>query len=47
MTNLTLEVLLFPLLGFIILGLAGRFMSRTAILTMHASLDIYQQSCCR
>src|SRR6266849_3818449 len=34
MTNLTLEVLLFPLLGFIILGLAGRFMSRTAILTV-------------
>src|SRR5713226_5192522 len=34
MTNLTLEVLLFPLLGFIILGLAGRFMSRTAILTI-------------
>jgi NADH-quinone oxidoreductase subunit L len=33
-TNLTLEVLLFPLLGFIILGLAGRFMSRTAILTV-------------
>ena len=32
--NLTLEVLLFPLLGFIILGLAGRFMSRTAILTI-------------
>ncbi len=34
MINLTLEVLLFPLLGFIILGLAGRFMSRTAILTV-------------
>ena len=34
MINLTLEVLLFPLLGFIILGLAGRFISRTAILTI-------------
>ncbi len=34
MTNLTAWVLLFPLLGFIILGLAGRFMSRTAILTV-------------
>src|SRR5215469_16715281 len=33
-TNLTLEVVLFPLLGFIILGLAGRFMSRTTILTV-------------
>src|SRR6266704_401724 len=34
MTNLTFWVLLLPLLGFIILGLAGRFMSRTAILTV-------------
>jgi NADH-quinone oxidoreductase subunit L len=34
MINLTGWVLLFPLLGFIILGLAGRFMSRTAILTV-------------
>src|SRR5712691_6860615 len=33
MTNLTFWVLLLPLLGFIILGLAGRFMSRTVILT--------------
>ncbi len=34
MTNLTAWVLLFPLLGFIILGLTGRVMSRTAILTV-------------
>jgi len=34
MTNLTIWVLLLPLLGFIILGLAGRLMSRTAILTV-------------
>ena len=39
MTNLTLWVLLFPLLGFIILALAGRAMShmtypRAAILTV-------------
>src|SRR5260221_14509490 len=34
MTNLTFWVLLLPLLGFIILGLAGRLMSRTAILTV-------------
>ena len=34
MTNLTGLVLLFPLLGFIILGLVGRMMSRTAILTV-------------
>src|SRR5215467_12689510 len=34
MTNLTFWVLLLPLLGFIMLGLAGRFMSRTAILTV-------------
>ncbi len=34
MINLTAWVLLFPLLGFIILGLTGRFMSRTAILTV-------------
>ncbi len=34
MTNLTGLVLLFPLLGFIILGLIGRMMSRTAILTV-------------
>src|SRR5579863_8487679 len=34
MTNLTAWVLLFPLLGFIILGLTGRIMSRTAILTV-------------
>ena len=30
MTNLSLWILLFPLLGFIILGLLGRFMSRTS-----------------
>ncbi|GER87839.1 NADH-quinone oxidoreductase subunit L [Dictyobacter vulcani] len=34
MTNLSLWVLLLPLLGFIILGLAGRFMPRTAILAV-------------
>ncbi len=34
MTNLTLWVLLMPLFGFIILGLVGRVMSRTAILTV-------------
>jgi NADH-quinone oxidoreductase subunit L len=34
MTNLTVLVLLFPLLGFIILRLAGRAMSRAAILTV-------------
>jgi NADH-quinone oxidoreductase subunit L len=33
-TNLSAFVLLFPLLGFIILGLAGRTMSRTVILTI-------------
>ncbi len=34
MINFTAWVLLFPLLGFIILGLTGRVMSRTAILTV-------------
>ena len=34
MTNLSLWVLLFPLLGFIILGLAGRFMTRPVILAV-------------
>ena len=34
MTNLTLWVLLMPLLGFIILGLAGKGMSRTGVLTV-------------
>jgi NADH-quinone oxidoreductase subunit L len=34
MINFTVWVLLFPLLGFIILGLTGRAMSRTAILTV-------------
>ncbi|HLG76823.1 MAG TPA: hypothetical protein VKX46_10435, partial [Ktedonobacteraceae bacterium] len=34
MTNLSLWVLLFPLLGFIILGLLGRFMQRGWILTI-------------
>src|SRR5579884_2156494 len=34
MTNLTPYVLLLPLLGFIILGLAGRAMTRSAILTV-------------
>ena len=34
MTNLTLLVLLFPLLGFIILGLLGRRMSRRGILVV-------------
>src|SRR5579875_2687411 len=34
MTNLTLYVLLLPLLGFIILGLVGRAMRRSAILTV-------------
>lgn len=34
MTNLSLGVLLLPLLGFVILGLFGRFMSRTGILAV-------------
>jgi len=34
MTNLTAWVLLMPLLGFIILGLTGRIMSRTLILVV-------------
>src|SRR5947209_3239417 len=34
MTNLSLGVLLLPLIGFIILGLAGRTLSRTAIITV-------------
>lgn len=34
MANLSVWVLLFPLLGFIILGLAGRVMTRTGILTV-------------
>jgi NADH-quinone oxidoreductase subunit L len=34
MANLSLWILLFPLLGFLILGLLGRFMSRTAIQTV-------------
>src|SRR5258708_19792529 len=34
MTNLTAWVLLMPLLGFIILGLTGRVMSRTLILVV-------------
>ena len=34
MTNLSLWVLLFPLLGFIILGLAGRLMTRPVILAV-------------
>src|SRR6266700_3874669 len=34
MTNLTPWVLLMPLLGFIILGLTGRVLSRTAILAV-------------
>ncbi|GCE10735.1 NADH-quinone oxidoreductase subunit L [Tengunoibacter tsumagoiensis] len=34
MTNLSLWVLLLPLLGFLILGLTGRFLPRTAILTV-------------
>jgi len=34
MTNLSLWVLLFPLLGFIILGLVGRFLKRPAILAV-------------
>ncbi|MDQ6660844.1 MAG: NADH-quinone oxidoreductase subunit L, partial [Chloroflexota bacterium] len=34
MTNLSVWVLLLPLLGFIILGLTGRTLSRTAILTV-------------
>lgn len=34
MTNLSLWVLLLPLLGFVILGVAGKFMPRTAILTI-------------
>jgi NADH-quinone oxidoreductase subunit L len=34
MANLTLWVLLLPLLGFVILGVGGRFLPRTAILTV-------------
>ena len=34
MANLSLWILLFPLLGFIILGLVGRFMPRNAIRTV-------------
>ena len=34
MTNLTVWVLALPLLGFIILGLAGRALTRTGILTV-------------
>ncbi len=34
MTNLSLGVLLLPLLGFIVLGVAGRTMSRTLIITV-------------
>src|SRR5579875_684234 len=34
MVNLSLWVLLLPLLGFIILGLLGKLMSRAAILTI-------------
>ena len=34
MANLSLWVLLFPLLGFIILGLSGRFIQRSAVLAM-------------
>ena len=34
MTNLSLWVLLLPLLGFIILGLGGKFMRRPAVLTI-------------
>src|SRR5579859_1566796 len=34
MANLSLWILLFPLLGFLILGTVGRFMSRTAIRTV-------------
>src|SRR5258708_1920915 len=34
MTNLSLWVLLLPLLGFVILGIVGKYMSRTAILTI-------------
>src|SRR5438105_4764756 len=34
MTNLTLLVLLFPLLGFVILGLVGRSMPRRAIVAI-------------
>jgi NADH-quinone oxidoreductase subunit L len=34
MTNLSIWILLFPLLGFIVLGIAGRIMSRTGILTV-------------
>jgi NADH-quinone oxidoreductase subunit L len=34
MTNLSLWVLLFPLLGFVILGLLGRFMPRVAVLVI-------------
>ena len=34
MTNLTIWVLALPLLGFIILGLAGRALTRTGILTV-------------
>jgi NADH-quinone oxidoreductase subunit L len=34
MANLSLWVLLFPLLGFIILGLSGRFLQRSAVLAV-------------
>ena len=34
MANLSLWVLLFPLLGFIILGLSGRFLQRSAVLAI-------------
>src|SRR5947199_1523196 len=34
MANLSLWVLLFPLLGFIILGLSGRFIQRSAVLAV-------------
>ena len=34
MTNLSLWILLFPLLGFLILGLMGRFMSRAVVRTV-------------
>ena len=34
MANLSLWVLLFPLLGFIVLGLAGRFLQRSAVLAV-------------
>lgn len=34
MANLSLWILLFPLLGFIILGLSGRFIQRSAVLAV-------------